>query len=286
MRSSKSSINPECPAIAELADTLEKAFPDITLFTTNNVSPGTRHTAGVAIDIMADVTKAEQRRRAHHIMNALVANWSALRWSDLIYSDFDGSSISYFHIPAAGGFGGPIGMLRRNPYTSDTRHGDHIHLDWVDFSLKNDGALAQRIPYRWSDAAHTTGFAGQLASALAAAPASLSAPSGDAGANGWLQGWWKVVDGNTYYYFFSSGLEVFYTKTEPQQSSQPMRNPMNRGRCVLAGTGTTQNLLTIEWNPADGGSTREVFTRLPGRSAMGGTSNRYAPLWATKMFTG
>jgi len=93
MRSGKSTVNPECPAIAELADTLERVFPDITLFTTNNVSPGTRHTAGVAIDIMADVARTEQRTRAHHIMNVLVAQWSGMRWSDLIDSDYDGRAI-------------------------------------------------------------------------------------------------------------------------------------------------------------------------------------------------
>lgn len=286
MRTARSTVNPECPAVAELADTLERVWPDITLFTTNNMSPGTRHTAGLAIDIMADVTRSAQRVRAHHIMNVLVANWSVLRWSDLIYSDYDGAAISYFHIPAAGGFGGPKGMLKRNPYTSDTRHGDHIHLDWVDFSLKNTGALYERLPYRWSNAANTVGFSGALTSALNAAPASPSAPSGDTGASTWLQGWWKVSDGNTYYYFFTAGLEVFYTKTAPQQSSQPVRNAMNRGRCTLAGTGTAQNTLTIDWNPADGGATRETFTRQNGRSEMGGTSNRYGPLAATRMFAG
>ena len=56
MRQSTSNKNPECPAIAELADTLEANFPNITLLTTNDASPGTRHTAGLAIDIMLDVT--------------------------------------------------------------------------------------------------------------------------------------------------------------------------------------------------------------------------------------
>ena len=162
MRQSTSNKNPECPAIAALADILEANFPNITLFTTNDVSPGTRHTAGLAIDIMLDVTNTEKRKLAHGIIDAVVKRHSSMLWSDLIYSDYDGKIITYFHIPARGGFGGPNGLLKRNPYTADTRHGDHIHLDWVDLSLTNTGQEYQRIPYKWSKAAETVGFRGEL----------------------------------------------------------------------------------------------------------------------------
>jgi hypothetical protein len=93
-----------------------------------------------------------------------------MRWSDLIYSDFDGTNVTYFHIPGGGGFGGPNGMLQRNPYTQDTRHSDHIHLDWVDFSLKNTGAEYLRIPYRWSVAANTIGFRQALTTEFSSIP--------------------------------------------------------------------------------------------------------------------
>ena len=162
MRQSTSKKNPECPAIAELADTLQASFPNITLLTTNDASPGTRHTAGLAIDIMLDVTTTKTRELAHGIIDAVVKRHSSMLWSDLIYSDYDGKIITYFHIPAGGGFGGPNGVLKRSPYTQDTRHGDHIHLDWVDLSLKNVGHEYQRIPYKWSKAAETVGFTGAL----------------------------------------------------------------------------------------------------------------------------
>ena len=196
MRKNKSTLNPECPAIAELADTLEACFPSITLLTTNNVSPGTRHTAGLAIDIMLDVTKKDQRQLAHGIIDVFINHHSLMMWSDLIYSDFDGKSISYFHIPARGGYGGQ--MLKRNPYTSDTRHGDHIHLDWVDFSLKNEGQEYLRIPYKWSDAAKKTGFSDVLSASfrtLALKPASGGVDSVSQVVKQGIAGKWKVTIG-------------------------------------------------------------------------------------------
>jgi hypothetical protein len=284
MRANRSKKNPECPAIAELADTLERVFPKIMLLTTNDASPGTRHTSGVAIDIAADVTKTDQRTRAHHIMNVLVAQWSAMRWSDLIYSDYDGQSIRYFHIPAAGGYGGKNGLLKQSPYTDDTRHSDHIHLDWVDFSMRNTGALYQRIPYQWSPAAKTTGFGPQLEAALRAAPSggAASTAASPAAAPSWLQGWWQVDDGNTYYYFFDARSQVRYTKTAPARGSQAMQQGLNDGRVTVSGVAA--DTVVIDWNPADGGSTRETFKRVGGRNEMSGTSNRYAPLYAKKMF--
>ncbi len=54
-------------------------------------------------------------------------------------------------------------MLSRSPYSADARHADHIHVDWVDLSLKNtEEEEYLRIPYRWSDAARTVGFGGLL----------------------------------------------------------------------------------------------------------------------------
>lgn len=167
MRRNTSATNQESPAIRTLADELERRFPAVTLLTTNNASPGTRHTAGLAIDIMLDVRTAGERTRAHALIDVFVRLHGVMKWSDLIYSDFEGTTVTYFHIPAGGGFGGPNGMLRRNPYTADTRHGDHIHLDWVDLSLKNTGAEFLRIPYRWSDRANGSSWGSSLASELA-----------------------------------------------------------------------------------------------------------------------
>ena len=65
MRQNTSATNPESPAIRTLADALERRFPAVSLLTTNNVRPGTRHTAGLAIDIMLDVRTTSERTRAH-----------------------------------------------------------------------------------------------------------------------------------------------------------------------------------------------------------------------------
>ena len=169
-----------------------------------------------------------------------------------------------------------------NVYTADTRHGDHIHLDWVDLAQKNSPPLYQSIPYKWSGSANTTGFGAALATAFAAPPSEPIAPPSVLAMPPWLLGWWKVYDGNTYYYFFGPGLEVHYTKTAPAQSVRPAANPMNKGRCALSGA--VQNTVTINWNAADGGTTRETFTHQGARNDMNGTSNRYAPLYAVRMF--
>src|SRR5262245_50327757 len=72
MRRDVSKINPESPAIGEVADVIESCFPGITLLTTNNASPGTRHTSGLAIDIMLDSTKADTRSRAEGMIAAFI----------------------------------------------------------------------------------------------------------------------------------------------------------------------------------------------------------------------
>jgi len=98
----------------------------------------------------------------------------------------------------------------------------------------------------------------------------------------WLQGWWEVYDGNTYYYYFSDQNVATYTKTKPANlKSPPVRVPMNEGDVSVSDNGLT---VEIDWNPADGGETIETFKRQSASTTfMNGTSNRYAPLTATKM---
>jgi len=98
----------------------------------------------------------------------------------------------------------------------------------------------------------------------------------------WLRGWWNVYDGNTYYYYFSDQHVVTYTKVAPKSIMvPPVKQPLNEGAVTVSDNST---IVVIDWNPADGGATKETFTRLPTISeSMGGVSNRYAPLSATKM---
>ena len=272
MRRNVSKTNPESPAIGEVADAIERCFPGITLLTTNNVSPGTRHTSGLAIDIMLDSTKAETRSRAEGMIAAFIRLNPKMKWSDIIYTDY--------HIPAGrGGYGGV--PFRPNSYTQDQRHFDHIHMDWVDFALKNTGAEYKRIPYQWSEAAKTTGFAGALYSELAAL-AGATPPPPPATVN-WIDGWWEVVqEGTTYYYLLStSDGSAAWTYDRPASATAPQpANPENRGTFFV----TASDRFAITWERWSTVSTVEHFQRTnTDNSDLAGTSNRAGPLTATQI---
>ena len=272
MRTSVSKVNPECPAIAELADTIERRFPAITLLTTNNVSPGTRHTAGLAIDIMLDSTKPAQRSRAEGMIAAFIKLEAKMLWSDLIYTDY--------HIPTGrGGYGGT--RLKPNSYKQDTRHLDHIHMDWVDFSLKNVGALYTRIPYKWSAAANTTGFASALDTELAALAG--AAPPLPPASVAWIDGWWEVVqEGITYYYLLrTADGSASWTYGRPAASTAPApANPENRGTFIAAAA----DRFVVTWDRWTTVSTVERFQPAAADNlSLAGTSNRAGPLTATKI---
>jgi hypothetical protein len=106
--------------------------------------------------------------------------------------------------------------------------------------------------------------------------------TGTAAVPSWLLGWWHVNDGVDYYYYFSDQHVVTYTKTKPANLQMPPNKvPMNEGSVKLS---TNDTVVTLDWNPADGGETREIFTRQPSSTTeMSGVSNRYGPLKATKM---
>jgi hypothetical protein len=75
---------------------------------------------------------------------------------------------------------------------------------------------------------------------------------------GWLRGWWKVTDPITYYYYFSDQHVVTYTKVEPTNVlDPPVRQPGNEGAVTVSQNST---VVVIDWNPADGGQTKETFT--------------------------
>lgn len=96
----------------------------------------------------------------------------------------------------------------------------------------------------------------------------------------WLQGWWSVWDGKQYFYFFGQGGYVQYTKTKPANKAAPPKYVLNSGKVTISATGA----VVLDWNPADGGATRETFSNARiGGTQMNGSSSRYAPLVATKM---
>jgi hypothetical protein len=110
----------------------------------------------------------------------------------------------------------------------------------------------------------------------------LAEPTGTVTVPSWLKGWWKVWDGNTYYYYFTDHHVVTYVKTAPANLAlPPLKMPLNEGSVSISADTTK---VIIDWNPADGGATKETFTRaLSDTKTMNGVSNRYSPLVATKM---
>jgi hypothetical protein len=127
---------PESPAIAELKAALLAAVP---LLRANPGKIGTtrpdgsRHDAGLAMDIMLDSRDAAEKTVADRIIDAVVEIHARMKWSDILYTDWNGSKASFFHIPGAPPFGGPNGMLKKNPNKNlklGQDHINHIHIDW------------------------------------------------------------------------------------------------------------------------------------------------------------
>jgi hypothetical protein len=105
--------------------------------------------------------------------------------------------------------------------------------------------------------------------------------AGRAALPSWLEGWWKVDDGNIYYYYFSDQYIVTYTEKAPDNlQNLPEIMPSNGGAVTIAPDGK----ITLDWNIAGDGATKEVFTvTSPSTDSMKGTSSRFPPLTATKM---
>jgi hypothetical protein len=98
----------------------------------------------------------------------------------------------------------------------------------------------------------------------------------------WLLGWWKVWDGNTYYYFFSRDGVVQYTKTAPRNTSAPPQRANNLGYYTY----TPPNRLVVTWNPVPGvemACQETFYNAVPECRQMNATSNLYSPLVATRL---
>lgn len=263
----------ECPAITTLKRSLD-IFPGLRRDTLVDVRPASRHTSGLAMDIFFNSRVPQQKQRALALIDVLVKHQKAMKWSDLIFTNF--------HI--GGGIGGYSGDGQNKQSWTGGGHDDHIHIDWVDRSLPSgpQGSDAFiRNPWEHSEASKQTGWAGALQADLKTLAASWAAAP--AAPPQWVKGWWTVNDGSTYYYYFSDPSLVnlvTYTKTRPANARvAPPKHPMNEGSVSFTAQG-----LVIDWNPADGGATRETFTRRGGsESDMTGVSNRYGPLTAKKL---
>lgn len=162
--------NTECPAVTELARSLRGVIPELRergrIGTIRN--DGSRHTAGLAIDIMLDSTNEYEKMMADDIIAALIELQDQVRWHDIIYTDWlDDGRPFHFHIPGGGGgYGGH--RLQKNPVLDAAlgrAHENHIHVDWVDFSLRIVPHETNFV-YDWPSDARSTNFGGRLAERL------------------------------------------------------------------------------------------------------------------------
>jgi len=168
--------NTECPAVAELVRALRAVIPELR----GNDGIGTirqdgsRHTAGLAADIMLNSKNEYQKGIADDIIAALIDMQSQIRWHDILYTDWIAATPGgpkkafHFHIPGGGGgYGGK--RLAKNPNNDlalGLKHENHIHVDWVDFAMRivpHEDVFV----YDWPPDAKSTGFAAALMDRLA-----------------------------------------------------------------------------------------------------------------------
>lgn len=127
---------PDSPAIAELKAALLAGVPYLAAIPTKvgTTRPdGSRHDAGLAMDIMLHSQDMVEKLVADQIIDAVVNLHPRMKWSDILYTDWNGSNPVYFHIPGAPPFNGPNGMLKKNPNKKESlgkAHINHIHIDW------------------------------------------------------------------------------------------------------------------------------------------------------------
>ena len=163
--------NTECPAVAELVRALRSSVPLLSAASRIGTirQDGSRHTAGLAVDIMLNSRDDAEKAVADSIIAMLISLQSQIGWHDILYTDWTAGNPPtpfYFHIPGGGGgYGGRRLEKNVNPDTALGReHENHVHVDWVDFSLRIQGDRV--FVYDWPLDAKKTGFASAVMSAM------------------------------------------------------------------------------------------------------------------------
>jgi hypothetical protein len=103
----------------------------------------------------------------------------------------------------------------------------------------------------------------------------------DAPALDWPLGWWKVWDGNTYFYYFAPNGVVKFTKTSPQNTRTPPKVANNVGTYTYSPPN-----LVVTWTKVAGApkACQETFYNATnGCEEMNARSNLYSPLVARRM---
>lgn len=259
----------------------------------------TAHNVGAAIDIFYHSSRDATRAFGNALVDLFIRHRAELGWGWMAYNRVQFSQV---------GMGVP-----------DDPHLNHVHIDWVDGGkTMRSKVLAS---FTWFDGHNvntkTVGSQGQdvamttNAAADRAVPAAFTAAfealcSGwsaekaekfkgygrsdfddayagvAAGADlDWLLGWWRVWDGNDYFYYFDHGGRVVYVESKPHSTAAGPAAPHNRGSYAFAGSGS----LVVSWNALPGlSATIETFYNArTGATLMNATSSQYSPLVATRM---
>lgn len=166
-----------CPAVNELKRNLELSIPFLrnTYKDWNGVlhrlQPGrdggfNRHDAGLALDITLYAAKKDrndgglivdktikwenEKILGEHLVKAFVDYRNQINWTEIIYQN-----VIFKHEPDDFSY-------KPGPYNKNDKHLTHIHIDWMDNSLKG---VIKEPPIPWSSQAKTTQF-GSLISRL------------------------------------------------------------------------------------------------------------------------
>ncbi|MEE4377862.1 MAG: hypothetical protein V2J55_10180 [Candidatus Competibacteraceae bacterium] len=89
------------------------------------------HTAGLALDIYRNSKNPAQQRQAHNLIRFFIRNRRTLGWRNMFYESWGFSS--------SGKVGGA------------PNHNDHIHIDWMDFSLLKFEGPNKRDRSKWME---------------------------------------------------------------------------------------------------------------------------------------
>jgi len=176
----------ECPAVKELKLALKMAVPNIWVATI--AGEESRHTAGLAMDVMLHSQSPAQKPVADAIIDALVSLAPQIGWYDLIYVDWDIDGMAFgFQMPyLSRDKGTPLEKHRTDAGTTSD-HKNHLHIDWWPGKGIN----------KWPATANNSGFSTALANAILA-----NAPSGAARdlfaprglfMTGWKEAKWEVT---------------------------------------------------------------------------------------------
>jgi hypothetical protein len=161
-----------CPAIEEIKRALRQVYPNIPLGDYRD--DGSRHTAGLALDISLCSVDETEKRIADHIIDALIDVHADARWGNILFTDYEGNAARYFSVNGNLPYGPPYCQRRGRTSTeliairdSSARdreatsnalklgraHRNHIHLDYYDWNLRLQTRLNNGVrEYRYKPA--------------------------------------------------------------------------------------------------------------------------------------